>query len=116
MNLQLQSQMKIKFNFAIILLAMIEASVNGADLKIELASEISKVVAAVKADFGRIDILVNSAGVFYPTPVGETLEADYDRMMDINLKVEVFLHLLKHLRLKILLKLHSIREVVLEML
>jgi len=49
-------------------------------------SEISKVVAAVKADFGRIDILVNSAGVFYPTPVGETLEADYDRMMDINMK------------------------------
>ncbi len=49
-------------------------------------AEISKVVAAVKADFGRIDILVNSAGVFYPTPMGETTEADYDRMMDINVK------------------------------
>jgi NAD(P)-dependent dehydrogenase (short-subunit alcohol dehydrogenase family) len=49
-------------------------------------SEIARVVAAVKADFGRIDILVNSAGVFYPTPVGGTSEADYDRMMDINVK------------------------------
>ncbi|MEE8172284.1 MAG: SDR family oxidoreductase [Alphaproteobacteria bacterium] len=49
-------------------------------------SEIAKLVAAVKADFGRIDILVNSAGLFYPTPVGATSEADYDRMMDINLK------------------------------
>jgi 3-oxoacyl-[acyl-carrier protein] reductase len=49
-------------------------------------SEIARVVAAVKADFGRIDILVNSAGVFYPTPAGDTSEADYDRMMDINVK------------------------------
>ena len=48
--------------------------------------EIAKLVASVKADFGRIDILVNSAGLFYPTPVGSTSEADYDRMMDINLK------------------------------
>ena len=48
--------------------------------------EIAKLVASVKADFGRIDILVNSAGLFYPTPVGATSEADYDRMMDINLK------------------------------
>ncbi len=35
---------------------------------------------------GGIDILVNSAGVFYPTPAGSTTEADYDRMVDINLK------------------------------
>jgi len=48
--------------------------------------EITKLVAAVQADFGRIDILVNSAGVFYPTPIGATSEADYDRMMDINVK------------------------------
>ena len=58
--------------------------------------EIAQLVAAVKADFGRIDILVNSAGLFYPTPVGEigaggsieggTSEADYDRMMDVNMK------------------------------
>ncbi|MFP6689710.1 MAG: SDR family oxidoreductase [Alphaproteobacteria bacterium] len=48
--------------------------------------EIAKLVASVKADFGRIDILVSSAGLFYPTPVGATSEADYDRMMDINLK------------------------------
>jgi 3-oxoacyl-[acyl-carrier protein] reductase len=35
---------------------------------------------------GRIDILVNSAGVFYPTPAGGTAQADVDRMIDINLK------------------------------
>jgi 3-oxoacyl-[acyl-carrier protein] reductase len=48
--------------------------------------EITKLVATVKADLGRIDILVNSAGLFYPTQIGSTSEADYDRMMDINLK------------------------------
>ena len=53
--------MKIKFNFAIILLAMIKASVNGADLKIELASEISKVVVKVnKLDQTRIGSLMFS--------------------------------------------------------
>lgn len=43
-------------------------------------------VARAEKDLGRIDILVNSAGVFYPTPAGATDEASYDRMMDINVK------------------------------
>ncbi|MCL4748085.1 MAG: SDR family oxidoreductase [Burkholderiaceae bacterium] len=33
-----------------------------------------------------IDILVNCAGVFFPTPVGGTSTAQVDRMVDINLK------------------------------
>lgn len=40
----------------------------------------------VTRDFGRVDILVNSAGLFYPTPVGTTAEADFDRLVDTNLK------------------------------
>lgn len=51
---------------------------------------IRKVVADVKAAFGRIDILVNSAGVFYQTALGETSEADYDRTMDVNVKGTFF--------------------------
>lgn len=42
--------------------------------------------AEVLAEFGRIDILVNCAGVFLPTPAGAASEADVDRMLDINLK------------------------------
>jgi 3-oxoacyl-[acyl-carrier protein] reductase len=49
-------------------------------------AEIEALVAEVIAVLGPIDILVNSAGVFYPTPVGETDEAMFDRMCDINLK------------------------------
>lgn len=48
--------------------------------------EIRKLVDDVMAEFGRIDILVNSAGVFYGTPICETSEADYDRTMDVNVK------------------------------
>jgi 3-oxoacyl-[acyl-carrier protein] reductase len=48
--------------------------------------QVVKLVKDVESKLGPIDILVNSAGVFYPTPVGETDEAAYDRAMDINLK------------------------------
>ncbi|MGD9536077.1 MAG: SDR family NAD(P)-dependent oxidoreductase [Alphaproteobacteria bacterium] len=46
---------------------------------------VAMVKQAEKA-LGRIDILVNNAGVFYQTKIGETTEADYDRMVDINIK------------------------------
>ncbi len=49
-------------------------------------AEVKRLVERVIADFGRIDILVNAAGVFYPTPAGETKTADMNRMIDINLK------------------------------
>ncbi|MEK9832966.1 MAG: SDR family NAD(P)-dependent oxidoreductase [Alphaproteobacteria bacterium] len=43
-------------------------------------------VAKVLKNHGKIDILVNAAGVFYPTPAGDTKPADMNRMVDINLK------------------------------
>ena len=53
-------------------------------------SQVKALVAEVKAAFGRIDILVNSAGIFEPTPIGETTEAEYDATMDINVKGTFF--------------------------
>jgi 3-oxoacyl-[acyl-carrier protein] reductase len=50
------------------------------------AASVTALVSQVEADFGPIDILVNSAGVFYPTVAGESAAADIDRMVDINLK------------------------------
>jgi NAD(P)-dependent dehydrogenase (short-subunit alcohol dehydrogenase family) len=49
-------------------------------------AEVARLVEKVISDFGRIDILVNAAGVFYPTPAGETKTADMNRMVDTNLK------------------------------
>jgi NAD(P)-dependent dehydrogenase (short-subunit alcohol dehydrogenase family) len=48
--------------------------------------QVTRLVREAEAKLGPIDILVNSAGVYYATPVGDTDEAAYDRMMDINLK------------------------------
>lgn len=45
-----------------------------------------KVAADVARDLGPIDVLVNAAGVFYPTAVGETSLEQSDKLIDINLK------------------------------
>jgi pteridine reductase len=45
---------------------------------------------AVQA-FGRLDILVNNASAFYPTPVGEITEAAWDELLGSNLKAPLFL-------------------------
>jgi NAD(P)-dependent dehydrogenase (short-subunit alcohol dehydrogenase family) len=49
-------------------------------------TQVATLVADVERDFGPVDTLINGAGVFYPTPVGATPDADFDRMVDINLK------------------------------
>jgi 3-oxoacyl-[acyl-carrier protein] reductase len=48
--------------------------------------QIDALVTEARQRFGAIDILVNCAGVFYPTVAGEVSEADVARMIDINLK------------------------------
>lgn len=40
--------------------------------------------------FGRVDILVNNAGIAQTVSVMELTEADWDRMMDVNLKSVLF--------------------------
>jgi 3-oxoacyl-[acyl-carrier protein] reductase len=52
--------------------------------------DINKMVAEVTKAFGEIDILVNSAGVFFPTPMGDTKEEDFDRIWDVNMKGSYF--------------------------
>lgn len=48
--------------------------------------ETRDLVATVARDFGKVNILVNAAGVFYATPLEGTPPGDLDRMIDINLK------------------------------
>ncbi|MGE0256019.1 MAG: SDR family NAD(P)-dependent oxidoreductase [Alphaproteobacteria bacterium] len=53
-------------------------------------AEIERLVAEATAALGRIDILVNCAGLFFPTRLGETDEAMWDRLCDVNLKATFF--------------------------
>ncbi len=41
--------------------------------------------------FGGLDVLVNNASSFYPTPIGEVTPAAWDDLMGSNLKVPLFL-------------------------
>ena len=48
-------------------------------------------VEATLAAFGRLDILVNNASTFYPTPVGTITEGQWDDLLGTNLKAPLFL-------------------------
>lgn len=49
-------------------------------------AQVATLFADAARDLGPVDILLNAAGVFYPTPAGATPDEDFDRMVDINLK------------------------------
>jgi glucose 1-dehydrogenase len=62
----------------------------GVEADVSKVDELQKLVdAAVKA-FGRVDIMVNNAGIETRTGVLDTTEQQYDRVMDINLKSAFF--------------------------
>jgi NAD(P)-dependent dehydrogenase (short-subunit alcohol dehydrogenase family) len=58
---------------------------------LENVAQIEAMVAAAAARFGRIDVLVNSASVFYRKPLQEITERDWDSNLDTNLKAPFFL-------------------------
>ena len=48
-------------------------------------------VAAVVRAFGRLDVLVNNASTFYPTPVGAITPDQFDDLVGSNLRAPLFL-------------------------
>ncbi len=61
-----------------------EAVAFAADLR--SVASIEAMVAAVHRRFGRLDILVNNAGLGFNHDAVDVTEADWDEMMDVNLK------------------------------
>jgi NAD(P)-dependent dehydrogenase (short-subunit alcohol dehydrogenase family) len=53
-------------------------------------AEIETLFGAIENRFQRLDILVNNAAVFMPTPLTETTEEQWDRVLDSNLKAQFF--------------------------
>jgi 3alpha(or 20beta)-hydroxysteroid dehydrogenase len=68
------------------------AAVNGTYYHHDVTSEErwAEIVAAVVAAHGRIDALVNNAGIYHSAPLTETDLADYRRVVEVN-QVGVFL-------------------------
>ena len=61
------------------------------DVAVAVAADRERLVDAAVARFGRIDVLVNNAGLFEPRPLLEVDEDHLDRFLDVNLKGPYFL-------------------------
>ena len=53
-------------------------------------ADLQKLVAGAVEKFGRLDIMVNNAGVETRTSVLDTTEAQYEKVLSINLKSAFF--------------------------
>jgi len=62
----------------------------GVKADVSQVTEVQKLVDETVQAFGRLDIVVNNAGIETRTSVLNTTEAEYDRVMDINLKGAFF--------------------------
>jgi pteridine reductase len=65
------------------------AAIHPADLLAEDAPE--QLVAAALRKFGRLDVLINNASSFYPTPMGSITASQWNDLMGSNLKAPLFL-------------------------
>lgn len=61
----------------------------GADLRDQATLPV--VISDAHSAWGRLDVLINNASSFYRTPLGSVTEAQWDELMDTNLKAPFFL-------------------------
>ena len=62
----------------------------GVDADVSKVADLERLVDAAVDTFGRLDIMVNNAGVETRTSVLDTTEAQYEKVMEINLKSAFF--------------------------
>jgi glucose 1-dehydrogenase len=81
---------------------VIAAGARGVLLQADVSSapEVVALIEAAVKEFGTVDVLVNNAGVETHAPFWEVTEADYDRVMNVNVKGAFFAAqaLTRHLR------------------
>jgi glucose 1-dehydrogenase len=62
----------------------------GVQADVSKIADLERLIAEAVAAFGRVDIMVNNAGVETRTSVLDTTEEQYDKVLDINLKSAFF--------------------------
>lgn len=66
-------------------------SVRSAEADLLDVARLPGLVAEATQAFGGLDVLVNNASSFYPTPVGDITAIDWDDLIGTNLKAPLFL-------------------------
>ena len=62
----------------------------GVQADVSKVSDLKKLVESAVGTFGRVDVMVNNAGVETRTSVLDTTEAQYEKVLEINLKSAFF--------------------------
>jgi pteridine reductase len=55
------------------------------------SAALPRIIATTMAAFGRLDVLINNASTFYPTPIGSVTVEQWDDLMGSNLRAPLFL-------------------------
>jgi glucose 1-dehydrogenase len=62
----------------------------GVEADVSKVADLQRLIDTAVKEFGRVDIMVNNAGVETRTSVLDTTEAQYEKVLDINLKSAFF--------------------------
>ena len=71
-------------------LAALGETAVGVEADVSKVEDIARMVQTAVSTFGRLDVMVNNAGIETRTSVLETTEAQYEKVLDINLKSAFF--------------------------
>ena len=66
------------------------AQVIGVEANVSKVADLQKLIAAAVTKFGKLDVIVNNAGVETRTSILDTTEEQYEKVLEINLKSAFF--------------------------